>query len=361
MLKETYHIPTLPPKVDFDTLSVLKKLNTANRLLAEVKGRAPIIPNQGILIDTLALQEARESSEIEMIVTTNDELFKASFRTQSTGPQKEVALYPEALRRGFESLSDIGAITNKSLIEMYQILKGRSDGFRHLPGTALKNNFNEIIYVPPQNVADIERHMSALEAFINSSDELDPLIRMAIIHHQFESIHPFPDGNGRLGRILNVLYLTKAGLLDIPILYMSRSVNRTKGEYYRLLQSVRDNEAWEEWVLYILDLVAESAQLTLMLIEGIRSQMAYFKQNIRNRYGFYSQDLINILFRYPYTRIEHVMHHLGVSRPTASSYLEKLASDKEIPITKHVEGRNNYYINVTLVELLSDIELDSLK
>lgn len=356
MLKETYNIPALPLDYDFDTLPILKALNSATRKLAEVKGRAPIIPNQGILIDTLSLQEAKDSSEIENIVTTNDELFRGGHETDTllSGPAKEVAVYRDALRMGHNQLCDTGLITNRTLIEMFRILKNRNDGFRRLPGTALQNNAGKNVYIPPQNAEHVQELMDKLEAYINSESALDPLVRMAIIHHQFESIHPFPDGNGRIGRMLNVMYLTKEQLLGIPILYMSRGINRTKDDYYRLLQAVRDKGAWEDWVIYILNIVAETADVTLNLIEGIRELMALFKSAIRERYPkIYSQDLINNLFRHPYTRIEYMMHDLSVSRPTATSYLDKLASDPELPVIKHSEGRNNYYINSALVELLS--------
>ena len=215
MLKPTYIIPPLPPAVDLETVPVLKALAAANRALAELKGRAATIPNQGILIDTLALQEAKASSEIENIVTTQDELFQADLFPE--GPQspaaKEVALYRDALRLGYAHQQQTGGlIRNGTLIDMFRLLKRRDDGFRATPGTALKNESNgEIVFVPPQDAQEILAHMSALERFVNddSVSDLDPLIKMALIHHQFESIHPFPDGNGRIGRILNVLYLTR--------------------------------------------------------------------------------------------------------------------------------------------------------
>ena len=359
MLKQTYSIPALPLDVEVESLEVLKALNRATRRLAEVKGRAPIIPNQGILIDTLSLQEAKDSSEIENIVTTNDELFRGRSDKEGIllGPAKEVADYRDALRLGYERLLDTDLITNNTIVDMYRLLKGRTDGFRVLPGTALSNADDQIVYVPTQDAQSVQRQMEDLEAYINTRDELDPLIKMAIIHHQFESIHPFYDGNGRIGRILNVLYLTKEGLLGIPVLYLSRGINDTKSEYYRLLQAVRDDGAWEAWIVYMLNVVAETSELTLRLIEGIRDQMTSFKHVIRTKHRrMYSQDLINNLFRHPYTRIEFVMNDLGVSRPTATSYLEKLSEDEDIAVTKVVEGRNNYYVNVALVRLLASEE-----
>jgi Fic family protein len=357
MLKPTYSIPRLPPDVDLETVPILKALAAANRALAELKGRAATIPNQGILIDTLALQEAKASSEIENIVTTQDELFQADLFPE--GPQspaaKEVALYRDALRLGYARLGQTkGLILNSTLIDMFQMLKRRDDGFRVTPGTALKNESSgDIVFVPPQDGNEIIAEMSALERFINDDEtsSLDPLIKMALIHHQFESIHPFPDGNGRIGRILNVLYLTRTGLLEIPILYLSGHITRTKSEYYRLLQAVRDTGLWQDWVVYMLDAVALTAKTTLALVEGIRSQMASVKQRMRGELPqIYSQELLNNMFRHPYTRIEYVQKDLNLkSRQTAAKYLDLLAENRFVE--KHQAGRNNYYINTDLVRL----------
>ncbi len=357
MLNPTYTIPPLPPPVAFETVPLLKALVAANRALAELKGRAANIPNQGILIDTLALQEAKASSEVENIVTTQDELFQADLFPE--GPlspaAKEVARYRDALRLGYAALQQTGGlIRNATLIDMFRHLKNRDEGFRTTQGTALRHEATgEIVFVPPQNPAQIIAHMSALERFINDDTvcALDPLIKMAIIHHQFESIHPFADGNGRIGRILNVLYLTRTGLLETPILYLSGHITRTKAEYYRLLQSVRDEGAWEDWVLYMLHAVEKTSLTTLALVEGIRSQMADIKQRLRTALPkLYSQDLLNNLFRHPYTRIEFVQHDLGLkSRQTAAKYLESLATAGIL--VKHKPGRKSYYINTALVNL----------
>lgn len=360
MLTPSYTIPDLPPPGNLETVPVLKSLVKANRALAELKGRAATIPNQGILIDTLALQEAKASSEIENIVTTQDELFQADLQLEGPDPAaaKEVALYRDAVKLGYENLLRSGGlITNRTMIDMFRLLKRRGDGFRVTPGTALKNDATgEIVYVPPQEAHEIEGAMAALERFINEDDSstLDPLIKMALIHHQFESIHPFPDGNGRIGRILNVLYLTRAGLLEIPILYLSRHITRTKADYYRLLQAVRTHGAWEEWVLYMLEAVAETARTTLALVEGMRVQMASVKKRMREELpNLYSQDLLNNLFRHPYTRIEFVVKDLGVSRQTAAKYLDLLAEKGFVG--KHRSGRSNYYVNAELVRLFLDV------
>jgi Fic family protein len=357
MLRPSYAIPPLPPLAELETTAVLREAARAHRYLAELKGRAGTIPNQGILIDTLSLQEARASSEIENIVTTQDEMFQATLMLESGqgGPAKEVALYRDALKRGFDRLRESGGLlTNNMLVEMFQVLKRTGGDFRATPGTALYNDVTgQIVYVPPQDRDAIVAHMTALERFVNddAASDLDPLIKMALIHHQFESIHPFPDGNGRLGRILNVLYLTRVGLLEIPILYLSRYVITNKAEYYRLLQRVRDDGAWEAWLLYMLRAVAETSIQTLSLVQGVAVLMAEYKTRLRTGHPkIYSQDLLNNLFRHPYTRIEFLQHDLGVVRQTAAKYLDELAVGGLLE--KHSQGRSNYYVNRPLVDLL---------
>jgi Fic family protein len=360
MLEEIYKIPKLPLSNDLETIAILKALSAANRSLAELKGRAATIPNQSILINTLSLQEAKASSESENIVTTQDELFQADIIPSASisVATKEVALYRDALKLGYNSLHENqGLILNSTIIKMFQLLKNRQDGFRTQHGTALKNETTgQIVFVPPQNYNDIVQHMQELEIFINddASSQVDPLIKMAIIHHQFESIHPFPDGNGRIGRILNVLYLTRTSLLEIPILYLSRHINTTKSEYYRLLQAVREVGAWEDWIVYMLISVAETATKTLTLVEAIRLQMSNAKQKMRREIPkIYSQDLLNTLFRHPYTKIEFVTDDLRITRQTASKYLDIL-TEKGF-VRKVISGRNNYYINEQLVALFQDV------
>jgi Fic family protein len=356
MLKATYRLPPLPPPGELETPAVLRALAEAHRRLGELKGRAASIPNQAILIDTLALQEAKASSEVENIVATQDELFQASLFAEGPGSPaaKEVANYRDALKRGFDSLHrNHGLLTNNAIIEMFRVLKRTDEGLRTTPGTALKNEATgAIIYVPPQSGEEIVAHMTALERFINDDEasHIDPLIKMALIHHQFESIHPFSDGNGRIGRIINVLYLTRVGLLEIPILYLSRYVTTHKADYYRLLQAVRDDGAWEPWLLYMLRAVSSTSRQTLELIEGMRGLMADYKRGLREHPSVrYSQDLLNNLFRHPYTRIEFVQTDLGVTRQTAAKYLDQLA---EVGfVEKHQHGRNNYYVNRPLMEL----------
>jgi Fic family protein len=338
----------------FDTPAILKKLASSSRALAELKGIASSIPNQGILINTLGLQEAKDSSEIENIVTTHDELFKddvlpAAFANPAA---KEVLRYRQALRLGFDQVRQTGLLTANHIIAIQCELERNNAGFRKLPGTALKNGSGETVYTPPQEPAEIEALMSNLERFINDPGRFtaDPLIKMALIHHQFESIHPFYDGNGRTGRILNVLYLVKEGLLDVPVLYLSSHIVRTKADYYRLLQTVRENDTWEDWVLYMLDAVEQTAGQTITTIHAIKTALFDYKHRIRAGFKFYSQDLINNLFTHPYTKIEFVQRDLKVSRLTATKYMDALADGGFVQ--KHKVGRSNYYINVALNAIL---------
>ncbi len=347
----------------FETPAILKKNAAASRKLAELKGLASSIPNQGILINTLALQEAKDSSEIENIVTTHDELFKSdAFPSLPDNlAAKEVRHYIQALRAGFRLVHKTGLLTAKHILEIQAELEKNKAGFRKLPGTALKNNQGDTVYTPPQDPDTIAALMRDLERFINDDEafDADALIKMAIIHHQFESIHPFYDGNGRTGRIINVLYLVQKGLLNIPVLYLSRHIVRTKSDYYRLLQNVRDQndsaESWEAWVLYMLTAVEETAHQTIATVDAIKTALMDYKHRIRAGYKFYSQDLINNLFRHPYTKIEFMERDLKVSRLTASKYLEALARDGFLQ--KKKVGRTNYYINIALNGILTRPEM----
>ena len=338
----------------FETPTILKRLASSSRQLAELKGVAASIPNQGILISTLGLQEAKDSSEIENIVTTHDELFKDDVLPEAFAnpAAKEVLRYRQALRLGFERVRESGLLTANHIIEIQAELERNNAGFRKLPGTALKDGGGQTVYTPPQDPAEIVELMRGLERFINTPElfAADPLIKMALIHHQFESIHPFYDGNGRTGRIVNVLYLVKEGLLDIPVLYLSSHIMRTKADYYRLLQTVREQDRWEEWVLYMLEAVEATAGQALATVHAIKAALFDCKHRIRSGYKFYSQDLINNLFTHPYTKIEFVQRDLGVSRVTATKYLDALAEGGFV--RKHKIGRGNYYINLALNAVL---------
>ena len=342
----------------FETPAILKRLATASRNLAELKGVAASIPNQSILVNTLTLQEAKDSSAIENIVTTHDELYRDDDANEATASiaTKEVLRYRQALRAGFEQVRDSGLLTLNTIVQIQSQLECNHAGLRKLPGTMLKDGAGQTVYTPPQDAAVVRALMGDLERFIHDqpSFDADPLIRMALIHHQFESIHPFYDGNGRTGRIINVLYLVKEGLLDIPVLYLSRHIVRTKPDYYRLLQAVREDDAWEDWVLYMLAAVESTARETIVTIQAIKVLLQDSKQKIRNDYKFYSQDLINNLFSHPYTKIEFVQRDLGVSRITATKYLDALVGGGFLH--KRKIGRSNYYINVPLFALLTQAE-----
>jgi Fic family protein len=366
MLTSSYIIPPLPPiGLNLDAPEILKALTLAHRHLAELKGCAKSIPNQTILINTLALQEAKASSEIESYVTTQDELFEADLQLAEwiSPAAKEVARYREALALGFAQMQkQQGLLTNSNFIAQFQLLKNSAEGFRRAPGTVLKNErTGATVFVPPQEAAEVARHMSDLERFINGADDergqpsLDALIKMALVHHQFESIHPFSDGNGRIGRILCVLILAKEGLLDAPVLYLSRYINQHKLDYYRLLQEVRDEGAWEDWVVFMLQAVAHTAQSTVKVVDGMRELMAYTKQRMRTELPkLYSQDLLNNLFRHPYTRIEFVQRDLGVTRQTAAKYLRQLAASGLVQ--EQSKGKHLYFINAPLVQLITQGE-----
>jgi len=338
----------------FDTPAILRKLASSSRRLAELKGVAASIPNQGILINTLGLQEAKDSSEIENIVTTHDELFKddADLDAFSNPAAKEVLRYRQALRVGFEQVRSSGLLTANHIIEIQRQLERNHAGFRKLPGTTLKDGAGKTVYTPPQDPAEIVELMRGLERFMNEPSlfNVDPLIKMALLHHQFESIHPFYDGNGRTGRIVNVLYLVKEGLLDIPVLYLSHHIVRTKADYYRLLQTVREQDNWEEWVLYMLEAVEVTAQQTIHTVQAIKAALMDYKHRIRAEHKFYSQDLINNLFTHPYTKIDFLQRDLGVSRLTATKYLDTLVSTGFLK--KQKIGRSSYYVNLALNQIL---------
>lgn len=339
----------------FESPAILKKLASASRKLAEFKGMGTTIPNQNILVSTLGLQEAKDSSAIENIITTHDELFRdAAFPEAPNNPAaKEVLRYRQALAVGFDNVRRTGLLTTNHIITIQAELEQNNAGLRKLPGTALKDGAGQVVYTPPQEHSVIAALLRDLERFINDDAvfNADPLIKMALIHHRFESIHPFYDGNGRTGRIINVLYLVKQGLLDIPVLYLSRQIVRTKADYYRLLQAVRDSDSWEDWVLYILAAVEQTAGEGVGTIRAMRDLLLDLKHRIRRQYRFYSQDLINNLMSYPYTKIDFIRRDLKVSRLTATKYLDQLAADGILH--KQKIGRSNYYVNQPLFRILS--------
>ena len=351
-----HKIPRLPLEVDLETKPVLKKLAIAHKALAELKGVSTAVPNQSVLVATLSLQEAKDSSEIENIITSQDDLYKSDFYSKSftNTAAKEVHSYAFALQQGCIEVEKSGLIRITDILAVQEKIEQNSAGFRKLPGTELKNSrTREVVYTPPQEPEEILDLMRNLERFINEDSlcSFDPLVKMAVIHHQFESIHPFYDGNGRTGRVLNVLYLLKSGLLDSPVLYLSRYINQTKQEYYQLLQLVRKSGSWEEWILYMLEAVYQTSIETTEIIKKIRDLMQYFKKEIRKKFPkIYSHDLLNNLFRHPYTKIEFISKEVQVHRNTASKYLEDLV---EIGLlSKHRFGKENLYLNTKLFNLL---------
>lgn len=355
-----YKIPTLPLSVELENKPILKQLNLANKQLAELKGLVQTIPNESILINSLTLQEAKDSSEVENIVTTHDDLYKTDLDVSdfiASAAAKEVMNYREAIQVGFQLVRKDKLITNNIIKEVQKVLDGNTAGFRKVPGTTLKNSCGNTIYTPPQDGLAVERLMSELEQFINTQElcNLDPLIKLAVIHHQFESIHPFYDGNGRTGRIVSILFLVANDLLDLPILYLSRYITHNKGEYYRLLQAVRENEEneaqWQEWVIFILRGIEETAKDTIVMVKQILRLMAEYKHILRPIFGRqYRHDLLNNLFSHPYTKIEYTEQAMQVRRKTAAKYLDMIV---ETGLLEKVKiKRSNYFINKKLVDIL---------
>ena len=339
----------LPLQQDVETKEILKKSILANSALAELKGVSNIIPNSNILINSLALQEAKDSSEIENIITTHDELYKANLDIKNISHSaKEVQNYKNALLKGFGLVKENKLLLKRNIVEIQKELEQNDAGIRRQSGTNLKNaKTGEVIFTPPQSFEDIEELLINLEKYINEPNNIDPLVNMAIIHFQFETIHPFYDGNGRTGRIINILYLILNDLLDIPILYLSNYIIKHKADYYRLLQEVRTKDNWNEWIMYILDGVEQTSKETVLLVNDISELMKKTKHEIQeNLPKIYSKDLIEILFSHPYTKIDFLVDELGLTRQTASKYLKEL---ENIGILESIQIKNSkFYINLEL-------------
>lgn len=367
-MNKKYDIPELPLLYDFETKEVLKQVNAANKKLAELKGIAQTIPNENILISTLVLQEAMDSSAVENIVTTSDELYKAELNIEGqikNAAAKEVLAYREAMSVGFSLARKNKIITLNDIVSIQKTLEHNDAGFRKVSGTVLKSSTGEVVYTPPQECDEILRLMTNLERYINdnSTHDVDPLIKLPIIHHQFESIHPFYDGNGRTGRILIILYLVINDLLDLPILYLSRYITHNKSEYYRLTQEIRDANTdnfkeWENWILFILKGVEETANQTIELTKQISNLMGEYKNILRPEFGQqYKHELINNLFFHPYTKIEFMQRDMMVQRKTASKYLDKIV---DLGLLQKIRlGHTNYYINTKLMKLFMQQNVDN--
>lgn len=367
MEPKNYVIPQLPLPIDIEDKEVLKQSSLAHRRLAELKGIAHTIPNEAILINTLTLQEAKDSSEVENIVTTHDDLYRFELKDlvgEDTPAIKEVLRYREALQKGFEQLRAGLPLTCNMIKDVQRVLVGNDAGFRKVPGTELRDNLGRTVYIPPQDGNDIVQYMTNFETFINIPElaDWDPLVKLAVLHHQFESIHPFYDGNGRTGRIICILFLVANGLLDLPILYLSRYITQNKRAYYELIQAIRDSggaEAdWKTWILFMLKGIEITARHTISIVNGIKTLMSEFKNTLRPAFGkVYRHELLNNLFFHPYTKIEFMEKAMMVERKTAAKYLAMIV---ELGLLRKVKkGRSNYYINDKLTDLLiNHMEID---
>jgi len=349
-------LPLLPPKAEVETKTILRRTITAGRALAELKGLGATIPNQSILVNSLILQEARSSSEIENIVTSNDSLFRAF--TANTGKidpaTKEVLRYREALWEGFSDLKKRPILSTNLFVKLVQIIRENQTGIRNIPGTAVSNVMTgKIIYMPPEGETLIRDKLKNLEEYIHEKDDIDPLIKLALIHYQFESIHPFSDGNGRTGRIMNILFLVLKKLLELPVLYLSKYIIENKSDYYLLIRGVTENQHWEPWILYMLDAIEKTAVYTKDKIIAIRDLLEETRQFARENLPdkVYSKELIELLFHQPYTKGKLLEDARIAKRQTASEYLKEL---EKIGVLKFQKtGKENLYLNIKLYNLLS--------
>jgi Fic family protein len=347
-------LPLLPPQQSLETLPAMRKCIAAGRALAALKESAKLIPNQDVLINTIPLREAKDSSAIENIVTTNDSLFKFANTNpnEADDATKETLRYRTALMAGFKDVQQ-RPLTTRTAVMVCQKIKNIELDIRQTPGTALAHQpGGHIVYTPPEGEAVLRDKLSNLEAFLHSEDALDPLIKMAAAHYQFEAIHPFSDGNGRTGRILNTLYLIDKKLLDLPILYLSRYINQHRTVYYDRLLRVTTDGAWEPWLLYMLTAVEETSDWTSKKIEAMKALMETTVEYVRTASPkTYSRELIEIIFTQPYCRIGDVVGAKLANRATASKHLKELVAKGVLHERK--EGRENIYINVRLLELLT--------
>ena len=347
-------LPPLPPNVELETPKVLKEAIQASRALAELKGASDLIPNQKLLIQAIGLQEAKSSSEIENIVTTNDQLYLAFAQTNPNidSQTKEVLFYKDALWHGYKALTKDRLLTTPLFVELVQIVNNTTEGIRTLPGTKLLNpHSKQIVYTPPEGESVIRDKLSNLEKFIYTNTELDPLVKMALIHYQFEAIHPFPDGNGRVGRILNILYLIHEKLLDLPILYLSQYIIAHKEAYYRGLREVTTENQWENWILFMLTGITETATKARQCILKIQTLMIKTTDLIKKELPkIYSKELVEVIFQQPYCKIKFLEDADIARRQTASVYLKEL---ERIGILKGVKiGNEKYYIHSALYKIL---------
>jgi Fic family protein len=345
----------LPPlKEKVETIEILRQTNKSTAALAELKGIAKTIPNQAMLINAIVLQEAKDSSEIENIITTQDELYKAlSISKTNISPEtKEVVNYRKAIFHGFDLVKNQGFLRVNDIVGIQQELVDNTAGIRSTPGTVLKNDTTgEIVYTPPQDKTEILNLLANFIKHFNQQDDLSPLINLAILHYQFESIHPFYDGNGRTGRILNILYLMLNELIDVPILYLSSYIIANKPEYYRLLNHTNRSGKWEEWIMFMLKAVESTSKDTIARITNIKELLDSTVVKVQKKAPkVYRKELVELLFEQPYSKIEFVVNKLGVERKAASRYLKEL---EVIGVVKSQKvGRETLFINIELIEIL---------
>jgi Fic family protein len=350
-------LPSLKDVNFTESPEILRHLAKASRHLGELNGLCASLPDPQLLINTIVLQESKDSSAIENIVTTQDELYKAAAEDEiASHAAKEVLSYREALYIGLEKMTgQQNLLTTNTMVEIMQTIKQNKSGIRNTPGTALKNAINgEIVFTPPCCEDVLREKLSALEQFINDPENssLDPLVKMALIHYQFEAIHPFADGNGRTGRIVNALYLVQQGLLTQPVLYLSSYIVKYKTEYYQLLRAVTEQNNWHDWVMYILTALAETAQLTTKKIRAMLSLKENYEKQMKETLGTsYSYELLQLMFTAPYLKIEILEKRKMAHRQTASVWLNKLSAANIL--RPHKIGRTTYFINYRLMELLS--------
>jgi Fic family protein len=345
-------LPPLREKVE--TIEILRQTTKATAALAELKGIAKTIPNQAMLINAIVLQEAKDSSEIENIITTQYELYKALTvnKTAVSVETKEVVNYRKAIFHGFDLVKEQGFIKVNDIVSIQQQLVDNTAGIRSTPGTVLKNDTTgEVVYTPPQDKDEILELLTNFINNYNQQDDLSPLINLAILHFQFESIHPFYDGNGRTGRILNILYLMLNELIDVPILYLSSYIIDNKAEYYRLLNQTNRTGKWQEWIMFMLKAVECTSKKTIIKITNIKNQLDLTILKVQEKAPkVYRKELVELLFEQPYSKIDFVVNKLGVERKAASRYLKEL---ENIGVLKSQKvGREILYVNKELIEIL---------
>jgi len=348
-------LPLLPPKADIETKNILRKTISAGRALAQLNGTLLNLPNPTLFLDTIYLQEAKASSEVENIITTNDELYKSlvADKKVENSATKEVLSYKEALWLGLEQLKKKPFITINLCVSIVRCIKQNMASIRNTPGTTLSNTKGEVIYTPPGGEAIIREKLANLEKFINEDETIDPLIKMALMHYQFEAIHPFADGNGRTGRILLLLYLKLSGLLDTPAIYLSEYIIKNKADYYKCLRGVTENNDWENYILYMLDMIEVTSMKGLERLNKITTAMETTAEEIKKKLPkIYSKDLVEILFRLPYTKRQHLIDENIGSLKTVGNYLIALEESKFLKSVK--VGKEKLYLNEKLLKILEE-------